>query len=74
MRLAAVAIRIAKLAGCPIVLSPVRSAAVMHKIYTSQREHPPLSVYADLAVDVLTEVGYSLICPLMHRLGILSQV
>ncbi|KAL5968155.1 Dihydropyrimidinase-related protein 4 [Taenia solium] len=55
LRLAAVAIRIAKLAGCPIVLSPVRSAAVMHKIYTSQREHPPLSLYADLAVDALTE-------------------
>ncbi|KAL5109745.1 Dihydropyrimidinase-related protein 4 [Taenia crassiceps] len=59
LRLAAVAIRIAKLAGCPIVLSPVRSAAVMHKIYTSQREHPPLSMYADIAVDAHMENSMS---------------
>ncbi|VDM35515.1 unnamed protein product [Hydatigera taeniaeformis] len=27
----------------------------MHKIYTSQREHPPLSIYADFAVDAFVE-------------------
>ncbi|KAH9282736.1 Dihydropyrimidinase-related protein 4 [Echinococcus granulosus] len=59
LRLAAIAIRIAKLAGCPIVLSPVRSAAVMHKIYTSQREHPPLPIYADFAADVFIESSMS---------------
>uniref|UniRef100_A0A5K3EHM0 Amidohydro-rel domain-containing protein n=1 Tax=Mesocestoides corti TaxID=53468 RepID=A0A5K3EHM0_MESCO len=51
LRLASIAIKIAKLAGCPIILSPVRCTSVMHKIYTSQHDNQPLFIYADVAAE-----------------------
>ncbi len=49
--MATIAITIAKLAGCPIVLSPVRSMAVMQKIYQATRDTEPLFIYADFAAN-----------------------
>ncbi|KAM7538080.1 hypothetical protein Aperf_G00000066675 [Anoplocephala perfoliata] len=51
LRMASVAITIAKLADCPIILSPVRNVAVMHRNYRAQREYPHLFIYADFAVN-----------------------
>ena len=58
LRLAHIAITIAKLAGCPVVLSPVRNVAVMHRIYAAQRDEEPIYIYADFAAEAFNaQVG-----------------